>query len=243
MLLAMVFAGGAAAAPAEEYMLLYTEQVAEFTGEGTLGEGDAKSFRFVVSQPNVTRVDFVLTWTETGDRVRVSGPDRFGLTVFPPGDKMLPRESSATGELRVREDRLNPVPEGGPASASEIEARMAAAEGHEGIGEWRAVVKLESVGNPDGASVDEGNDFTLTVRMTYYEGAAMRVVSLSNPKAPLLDVEERSWGFALGGLSLVALGLGVTLLLQGRRRRLSRIAVTSAAGVSPAGDTAPASER
>lgn len=244
--LALLAAGAAAATAPPEYEILYSERTATFDSDGTLAEGGAKAFKFVVSQPNVTRIDFVLTWRETGDTMRVSAPDRFALEVVAPsGATTPPSERSDDGELRVRADGLNRMPSGGPASAAEVDERLAEGTGTNGMGEWRATVRLEDVGNPEGASVDDGNDYHLEVVLRFYEGVPMRVVTLSKPTAAAnLSASEQTWGWAAAALCLLALALGATLVAQQRRRRsLSRAAVTDPASVSPGGDTATASKR
>lgn len=230
----------ASAAKPPEFEVLYSERVAQFDGEGSLEEGASKSFKFLVSQPNVTRITFLLTWTETGDKVRFSGPDSFSLSVDAPKGSgfRVPTERSDSGKLLVRADDINKLPEGGPVAEDQVADMMSRNEGLAGLGEWRATVKLHDVANPEGAKVDEGNDFTLQVYLHYYEAFPMRVVTLTTPSHLAAFDESDAWGMATAALAVAVLGLGVVLMLQQRRRsRVSRASVTSSAHDSPRGET------
>ncbi len=250
-LLLVATLGTTASAQPPDYELLYSERVSEFVGQGTLAEDEARAFRFVVSQPNVTSIDFVLTWTETGDRVRLSKPDIFSLGVEPPAgfSEVYQTQRSNDGELHLRADRINELPEGGPLSAGELEATLHENEGYNGLGDWVARVHLESVGNPDGAKVDEGNDFTLTVYLHHYEGVPMRVVTLSKPVGLSSTTDLDLWIWGLGTLTLLAALLGVVLVRQEwrarklRRAEVSRQPVTESGHVSPEGNTRTSFER
>lgn len=212
-------------ASADVQHLAHVERVAEFSGEGTLGEGDSKAFRFVVAQPNVTRVDFLLLWTETHDALKVSEPDRFSLAVTRPDGALVGGQAarSSEGRILVSERQLNVVPADGPVRADELEAQMRRNTGEIGMGEWRALVRLEDVGNPDGARVDTGNDFELHVVLHYYESVPMSVVSLEQPGLISVSAARGDpWGLALLGLVPVTIALAAWLAVDSIRRRRQR---------------------
>lgn len=243
LLLVLLVPSAGAASSGHEFEILYSERTSEFTAEATLGEGESKTFRFVVSEPNVTRIDFLLRWQETGDAARISGPDRFALSVDRPDGTHLPTERANDGDVHVVAAPINRMPSGESVRGDDMARILERNTGMEGMGEWRAIVRLEDVGNPEGARFDEGNDFSLTVVLTFYEGTPMRVVTLSNPSGLVARGEERSWGLAAGGLAAVAVALGLVITLQARRRRLSHHRVTNATSVSPDGDTSTPSKR
>ena len=215
-----------ASAQGVEDQLFFSEQSARFASEGFAAEGETRGFRFVVAQPNVTRVEFVLTWTETGDSTGLSAPDAFTLRAADPaGQEVGAPVRSATGEARLTAAELSRVPADGPVRAEDVAARMADATTHAGVGEWRAWVKLEDTGNPRGASFDSDNRFQLVAIIHHYEGVAMRVVSLDKPDGILAAAEDVPlvWMVGMGGLVLAACGLGVGIVLQARRRRTVRL--------------------
>lgn len=219
-----------AAAAEGGFQLFYNERASRFAAEGVAGVGETRGYRFVVAQQNVTRVEFVLTWTETGDRTGFSGPDTFVLTAEDPSGRALegPSARSASGVARLEARDVNPLPPDGPVAADEVDARLEATTGRRGQGEWRAWVRLEDAGNPQGAQVDTENAFQLVAIIHHYDGVAMRVVSLGKP-APgaavgdVLDDAPLPWLVGLALLAVAACGLGVGLAAQAwrRRRRLS----------------------
>lgn len=219
---------GASAAGAE-YQLFFSEQTARFASDGLAAEGETRGFRFVVAQPNVTRVEFVLTWTETGDSTGLSAPDAFTLRAADPSGRDVGAPvRSASGEARLVASGLGRVPEDASVRAEDVDARMAAATTQAGVGEWRAWVKLEDTGNPQGASFDNDNRFQLVAIIHHYEGVAMRVVSLEKPAgaAGILAATEGVplvWTLGISGLLVAACGLGVAIYFQSRRRVTVRV--------------------
>lgn len=234
----------AAAAPARaggdaEHQLMFVEKRARFDADGFAAQGETRTFRFVVAQPNVTRVDFVLTWRETGDETRLSRMDVLSLEATDAEGRMVQAPvRGATGELRLTAARVNPLPEPRSVREPDLARALAEAEGTRGVGEWRATVRVEDVGDPQGASVDAGNDFSLAVHLTYYEGVPMRVVTLPGAAAASASPPP-AWLGALALLGLASLALAALLArgeLRRRRTRLSTGVTTPrpAAGDDPA---------
>lgn len=223
----------AAAASPDEHQVLFVEKRAKFEGAGAAIEGETRSFRFLVAQDNVTRLDYVLEWSETRDRSGLSGPDAFTLSVKDPAGAAAgtPVRGSA-GRLHFPVTPVNAMPEERSVPDGALDETLEASTGREGKGEWRAYVTLDDVGDPSGATVDEGNDFVLTVYITYYEAVPMRVVSLPAASAAVAPPEAR-WAMALLGLAALAVTLGGVLTVRLLRRR--------GPGVSPVGDNSPPS--
>lgn len=200
---------------------MFVEKRAQFQAEGEAVEGETRSYRFVVAQDNVTRIDFLLGWRETGDAAGISAPDVFTLSAKDGAgrDAGAPRQGDA-GELHLAATGINPLPETQSVPAESLDAFLAEAAATEGKGEWRAWIKLDSTGNPRGTRVDNGNAFSLTVLITYYEAVPLRVVSLpSQAASAAVAPPSVPWALALGGLALLAGGLGVLLALDARRRK------------------------
>lgn len=232
LLLLLLLAPPALAAGAE-YQVFYQEVTTRFVAQGVAAEGETRGYRFVIDEANVTRVEFLLTWEETGDQTGLSGDDTFTLTGADPDGRPLGAPAAASGgEARLASRSVNAMPEDGPVAAGSMQEHVDATTSREGIGEWRAWVKLEDVGNPQGADVDTGNSFTLTAIVHHYEGTPMRVVSLGPAARAAADDISAGWALALGGLLALACALGAGIWLQSRGRRRARL--------SPAGDkTAP----
>lgn len=216
---------------------MFVEKRAQFAAEGQAAEGETRSYKFVVAQDNVTRIDFVLTWGETGDKAQISGADTFVLTAKDPaGRDVAAPQRGASGNLYLAAARVNPLPDTQTATSADLPRVLEQATATEGKGEWRAWVKLEDTGNPAGTRVDNGNDFSLAVFITYYEAVPMRVVSLpAGAASSAVAPPPAPYALALGGLALLACGLGVFLVLEARRRK--------ARAISPGRDNTPSQER
>lgn len=229
----LLFAPPASAAPTHQ--VLFTERTTEFHAEGSLAESETRGYRFVVAQPNVTRIDFLLAWDETGDSSGLSKPDTLSMQVHKPdGAAVGGLARSANGQLQVVAAGIAPLPADFEATDDDIPARLAAATTHEGEGEWRVSVRLEDTGNPQGARVDNTNAFELRVLIHFYEATPMRVVSLGKP-VQAIGVSPQQWSVALGGLLVLASLLAAGIAWQGLRRRPKRI--------SPPGDNTASSDR
>ncbi|MGQ0536878.1 MAG: hypothetical protein ACT4PT_12510 [Methanobacteriota archaeon] len=127
---------------------------------GSLGEGETANEAVNVSQHNLTKVEFVLTWSDDDN----TDADSFTLRVTSPGG--VSREASGdSGTVTVTFDGVNPTPNG------------TAVHGMEGLGEWQVEVTLDSAGDgPAGAPIqpiaDDGNAWSLEAKGTAYETRA-----------------------------------------------------------------------
>lgn len=215
-----------AAAGSADHQILFSERVSRFSGSGDMAEGETRGFRFVVAEPNLTRIEFVLTWREEGDRTGFSKPDKFTLAVTSPDRLRLTPATSATGEARVVAPELNEMPADEHVAEEDVATRLADLTSYRGTGEWQVQVRLEDVGNPQGAQVDTGNSFELMVLVHHYEGVAMRVVSLAPSTgfaADLSSSPDFGWALAAGGLGVAATILGVVLGVRTWRARAERV--------------------
>lgn len=151
-----------------------TWETAEIEGpgdSGTTAAGVTTPVELELLVPNVTRIEFVLTWTDD-----VGAADAFELRVTSPAGENA-TAASETGRLSLVVDELAPVP--GEmrllaATQAEAEARTARdATTRAADGTWGVAVYLErarGVEAPGGVEVqpDPGNAWELTTTLTTY---------------------------------------------------------------------------
>lgn len=216
VLLLTVPAVASAEARMQEFEVVWEELRSDRSWDGTLSEGDARTMRLNVSQDNLTGVEFLLTWVETGDDFHVSSDDTFRLAVDAPDGSPLgggPVEGSQ-GLLALEASGLNALPPALHVTAEDLRAAEAQTSGYrglEGMGTWTVNIRLLSAGNPSGASMDKGNAYVLTVVLHYYEASVYRVVTLAKPDASLLHSvsdDDKPWLWATFGLTGAAALLG-----------------------------------
>ncbi len=201
---------------AGNYEVAYRETAREHTFDGVLKEGEARTLDLYVAQANVTRVEAVLRWTETGDNLGVSRPDTFSLTASNPTGHPFPASPShgANGLLVLTQGGITPVPDSGsldtPANAPPPD--------HRGEGVYRVTVKLVDTGNTDATRVDRDNAYVLSVLVYTYEASVVKVVSLPDavtaPRKTFSDEDPMTWAnLGLVGASLI---LGV-FIIRGKK--------------------------
>lgn len=147
--------------------------------EGRTEEGQETPVELNVTASNVTRIEFVLEWT---DDVEQSGPDTFELRVTAPNGTEYAAEPSAEGRLVVVADNLALVPQ--PirvtgSSAEDAEETLAPRyTSTAATGMWSVRVVMVEAGETSTAAgslpvpQDNGNDWTLTTQVTTYEAEA-----------------------------------------------------------------------
>lgn len=205
----------------------WTVVESERSFEGRLDEGDARHLKIDVPQRNVTEFSVLLRWAESDDASGISQPDAFELNVERPtgGPVAGSPGKSRTGVLRVSSGLVNELP-----TPFEVEARSAAAvreaaerfASDDGTGQWTVVLRLVDSGNPQGAKVDSGNSYSLTVRVRAFEAVLTRVVSLEPPPLTVAEAARAApaaWLWSAGGLALAASTLGVVLARDALKRR------------------------
>lgn len=140
---------------------------------GSTDEGDETAATVPVERRNVTRIEWVLEWTDD-----VGGPDVFNVTVTSPDGRTHSAQADG-GTVSVAFDDLAVLPpEMRLTGQGEADVRARAEQSYgsqAAIGDWSVVVKLVDAGDqvtPVGNVVvqeDAGNEWTLTPRLTYYE--------------------------------------------------------------------------
>lgn len=210
LLLASVVVSPAQAAGQTE-QLYFVEHESERRATGVLDEGETRAFSFAVDEPNLTRVDFLLTWTETGDPTGLTRLDALSLSVVGPDGRADARGPLATGSAHVRVP-VSTLPETQTVPVRDAPARLADLVTHEGTGDWVARVRLADAGNPVGlAKLDTQNAFELLVVLTTYEAVpSLLVPQVGTASAPL--PASSLWGMATFGLALLVLAVTVVLL-------------------------------
>ncbi|MHB8606231.1 MAG: hypothetical protein ACYDCK_13355 [Thermoplasmatota archaeon] len=201
VLIVATLAVGAFAAP---LALAAEERSATYPFDFHLAEHEARSFQFDVSETNVTSLDFALTWSETDDKLAMSGPDKFQLVVVEPSGREAPGSpvASDSGELHV----ALAVPQGASGAA---------------VGAWQITVTLLDCANQKGVKSDTGNDAHLEITMRFLDTSKMRVVKLAPSSAtPAGSFAEPSyWGYATMGLGVAAVGLGGIAIQRTRPKK------------------------
>ncbi len=217
VLAALLFAPLAAAEGAPRYEVAYRAVAREHTFDGVLKEGETRTLDLYVAQPNVTSVDAILRWTETGDRLSVSRPDTFTLSASTPKGDAFPGSParSANGLVLLGVGDLATIPTGGPTN----DASSIPPPDLNGKGVYRVAITLANTGNPEGTRVDNENAYILSIIVHTYEASVVRVVSLpdavSMPAQGLRGEDKWTWTtLALGGASAV---LGV-VVLRGKKK-------------------------
>lgn len=150
-----------------------TAQAETDAGEARTEAGTPTVVQVNLSAENLTRVEWVLTWTD--DEPTRSGEDTATLTVASP-DGATRTVSAAAGEAVLVFEGLNPVPPDATLTGSDAEAAQARARdlyaSRNGTGAWNVTIAID-VGQevPTGGlpvPVDTGNQWTLVARLTTY---------------------------------------------------------------------------
>ncbi|GEM_PF-4490482 len=201
--------------------------------EGDLAPGQSVAYEVPLDAPNLTRVTFSLTWSETQDLTGLSGPDSFHLSVSTPQGRTAGETSGSRGALEVASD-ANELPASAIVPASEAAERMAAATTHAGQGAWRATVRLDDAGG----ALDRGNHHRLTVRALRYEAVPLTPAT-GGPDFGARVASPPDWPGAaalLGVGACILAGAGIGQAVARRRARKARSAL-------PPGDNTPLAKR
>lgn len=204
----------------DRYEVRWTERRAEKQYDGELAEGAEKGYALDLAQDNLTRVDLVLSWVETGDSLGATAEDTFRLTAVD-ADGAPVGSSPARGSgnvLVLRSGSINAMPEPLSLEAGDLGSLDGLATS-EGRGVWRVAVTLENAGNPAGQKVDKGNTYVLTLVLRWYEASWLKSVSLQPPQK-LAGVSDSTWEYATWGLGAASMLLGGLLVLD--RKRVAR---------------------
>lgn len=204
--------------------LAFAQRQVDTVYEGDLAPGRAILYELPFDEANLTRVAFRLAW----DAPAVGSAGVASLDVTRPEGGARHARGSARVLDAVEAD-LNALPASVLVPASQLEGRLAAAEGHAGQGVWRVRLLLEDPG-----PLPVARHYRLHVQSLRY--VAVPLEPQSGAGAPLAaDVATWSAGAALG----VAAGAGILacLALAARARRGA-----AARSAPPAGDN-PASRR
>lgn len=149
--------------------------------DGGTNEGESTVESVNLTQANLTRVEFVLEWT---DNQANTGPDEFNVTVTSPSG--VTRSASASnGRVSVVFDNLAIVPPDARLLGSdESAARDQALRQYgstAGMGVWNVTVTLVDAGDTPipaggvpGPLQDAANDWTLRPVLTVYEASFAR---------------------------------------------------------------------
>lgn len=208
-----------------EHRVFWTPKQVVAHHEGTLAEGEERTFRFLVIEPNVTRISFLVEWAETGDAAGVTRLDRFALTLRDPqGAAVGQTVRSDSGAAFVASPLLHAVPDDRDVPAKDLERVLAEEASAEGQGKWALTLRLEDAGNAHGLQVDQENAYRLRIVLETYEGVPMKVVSLASPQPVSLSSNGSSkmWPVALLGTALLACALAVALACQGLAKQPKR---------------------
>lgn len=147
------------------------------TQDGGANEGQPVEATVNVTQANLTKVEFVLEWTD--DQANTD-PDRFNLTVTSPTGET--RAATAdNGKVSVVFDNLAPTPQAARLLGSDEAAARAQATRQyasaAGAGAWNVTILLEDAGDVAAAAgqvpvpqiQDAANSWTLRAVYTFYE--------------------------------------------------------------------------
>lgn len=150
------------------------------TEEARTLAGETTPVTLNLTTQNVTRIDFVLTWT---DDVEQSAPDTFNLRATAPDGTVHEAEASSSGTLTLTVSDIALVPQDirvNAASEDAAERDAARYASQAAMGEWLVEVVMVSAGQTDTPAgdlpvpQDNGNDWTLSTQLTVYEAEATR---------------------------------------------------------------------
>ena len=143
------------------------------SGPSTLSESgyNDATVNFDISQMNLTSVNVVLRWTDDEAYSPTDyRADTLSLSVSAPG-LTVQSDSGTNGVLTVPNDNINPVPEPvEDVSSGDVNDNLETFQSEFGIGEWSVTVQVEAVGGIPIIDPDTGNDWTLEVSYSWYEG-------------------------------------------------------------------------
>jgi hypothetical protein len=141
-------------------------------GSSTLSESGSNdaTVNFDISQMNLTSVEVKLTWTDD-EPLGIVGAlaDTLSLTVTPPGLEVK-SESGTSGEETVTYNDFESAPEPvEDVSSGDVAEHLETNQNEDGMGQWSVVVHVDAVG-VSRQGIDTGNDWTLEVTYSWYEG-------------------------------------------------------------------------
>lgn len=150
--------------------------------EGRSTEGQETAVDLNFTSVNITRIEFVLSWE---DDVAESEPDTFTLRVVAPNGTAYEAEAASGGELVIDAAGLALVPQEirvNGASKERVERDLVTRYANDAAtGIWQVTVTMVEAGGTSGPAgglplpQDDGNDWTLTTRVTTYSADAKSV--------------------------------------------------------------------
>lgn len=172
--------------PGASYAVTWpTSEVTSAPVEDRTTEGESTVAAVVLNETNVTRVVFDLTWT---DDVADSGPDSFEVSIVSPTGEVR-NGTGDNGRIEVVFEGVNAQPTDMTLIGSDdadADARLRAGfTGQRGVGTWNVTVTVveagdQAVPDPTGTgsvppiAADNGNEWTLTPKLTVYRAQIAR---------------------------------------------------------------------